>query len=130
MVPVGTRLMLLFCFCSDVALYCYYAAVICFSFYLLFLILFYLCAIAIRSYDRKFQINTYLLTKTSLVRSSSEPLLQRQNATTVVHCTAAAALALAPTSQKLYSAFIVESRQLSHRRRSTQDASLDDCCAG
>jgi len=49
-------------FCSDVALYCSYAAVICLAFYVLFLILFYLCAIAIRSYDRKFQINTYLVT--------------------------------------------------------------------
>jgi len=48
-------------FCSDVALYCSYAAVICLSFYVLFLILFYLCAIAVRSYDRKFQINIYLL---------------------------------------------------------------------
>jgi len=36
-------------------------SVICLSFYVLFLILFYLCAIAIRSYDRKSQINTYLL---------------------------------------------------------------------
>jgi len=80
MVPVGTRLMLLFyvlyelrdsnnrltylnldSFRSDVALYCSYVAVICLSFYVLFLILFYLCAIAIRSYDHKFQINTYLL---------------------------------------------------------------------
>jgi len=49
--------------------------VICLSFYVLFLIVFYLCAVAIQDYDRKFQINTYLLTYSQCNQSTDDKQL-------------------------------------------------------